>query len=152
MTIRSLGSQGRVFSVKVEEGEKVHEALARLAEDQDISLAIVSGIGGFSRAVIAYYKPEEATYYTVEVRPPTGFVIEVASLSGNIVRTSKGPSVHLHAVLGVNPEKTLSGHLVEGVVKPFLELFVQEVLVGRGEEVNVYSHRESFEASYRPYG
>lgn len=148
---RAPAAGGRVFAVKVGEGESVHEALARLAEEQDISFAEVAGIGGFSRAVLAYYKPGESTYYTVKVEPPEGFVIEVASLMGNIVRTSTGPTVHLHAVLGLEPGRTYAGHLVEGRVKPFLELFVREVLAGQGTQTWVFDHREGFKASYKDY-
>ncbi|GBF08683.1 conserved hypothetical protein [Aeropyrum pernix] len=147
---RLPASPGRVYAVKIDEGEDVHSVLSSLAEAEDLGFAMVTGIGGMAEATVAFYSPAEATYYTVDVKPPEGRVIEVAAMTGNIVRTSQGYSVHIHVALGVSPGKSIAGHLVKGVVKPFMEVFVVELVSGQGTPgTSVFDHREGFKASYK---
>ncbi|WP_062661809.1 PCC domain-containing protein [Aeropyrum camini] len=81
---------------------------------------------------------------------PRTRVIEVASLAGNILKTSEGYNVHLHVTLGTSPRESVAGHLVRGVAKPFMEVFIVEIVSGQGAPgTSVFDHREGFKASYK---
>ncbi|HSS12337.1 MAG TPA: DUF296 domain-containing protein, partial [Rhizomicrobium sp.] len=54
--------------------------------------------------------------------------VEVITLAGDIVPDDKGkPSLHAHVVLGRRDGTTRGGHLVEGLVRPTLEVTVTEL-------------------------
>jgi predicted DNA-binding protein with PD1-like motif len=51
----------------------------------------------------------------------------VLSVLGDIAEDDAGkPSIHLHAVLGLSDGSTRGGHLLEGIVKPTLEITLVE--------------------------
>jgi predicted DNA-binding protein with PD1-like motif len=53
--------------------------------------------------------------------------VEVLSLVGDITLTDKGePKIHVHAVLGRSDGSTRGGHLIEGRVRPTLEVVLIE--------------------------
>jgi uncharacterized protein len=53
--------------------------------------------------------------------------VEVLSLVGNIARDEDGePKVHAHVVLGRSDGTTRGGHLLEGRVRPTLEVVLTE--------------------------
>ncbi len=142
MIQRKLFAPGRMYMVKVREGEEVHEVVRSLMEAQGIESALVTGIGGFSEAVIGFFSPSRNKYLTVEVKPREGLVIEVASLDGNAVSTGGSVSVHLHAVLSLDPKTVIAGHLVKGVARPHVELFLIEALGRPGAALEVLDHRK----------
>jgi predicted DNA-binding protein with PD1-like motif len=54
--------------------------------------------------------------------------VEVVSLIGDVARTEKGEAmVHAHVVLGWSDGSALAGHLIEGHVRPTLEVVLVEV-------------------------
>ncbi len=129
----------KAMYLKVEEGENPLEAVARAFEDLDTPFAWVQGIGGFLRAKLGVFTGKG--YEVEEVRPRQGYILEVLSLKGNVVRGPDGrPYPHLHAVLSRSAGEVLGGHLLEAEVKPFLEL----VLVAAEAEaglVDLFKHR-----------
>ena len=148
---RKLVAPGRMYAVKLEEGEEVLETLKELLEAQGVDAALIIGIGGLSEAVVGYYSPEERKYKVVNVKPREGMVIEVASMEGNAVTTENGVHVHLHTVLSLDPKTTIAGHLVKGVVKPHMEVFVIEALGKPGGVLEVFEHRRSLDVGYEEW-
>ena len=148
---RKLVAPGRMYAVKLEEGEEVLETLKELLESQGVDAALIMGIGGLSEAVIGFYSPEERKYKVAEVKPREGMVIEVASIEGNAVNTEKGVHVHLHTVLSIDPERTIAGHLVKGVVRPHMEVFVIEALGRPGGVLEVFEHRRNLNVGYEKW-
>jgi uncharacterized protein len=52
---------------------------------------------------------------------------EVLSLAGDIAQGDDGKaSLHLHAVLGLSDGSVRGGHLIEGIVRPTLEVTLVE--------------------------
>jgi predicted DNA-binding protein with PD1-like motif len=83
----------------------------------------VTAIGAFSAAKLAFLDWESKAYQAI----PVSEQVEVASLIGDIVLDPQGkPSVHAHAVLGRRNGAALAGHLLEGHVRPTLEVIVTE--------------------------
>jgi uncharacterized protein len=53
--------------------------------------------------------------------------VEVASLTGDIALGPDGnPALHIHCVLGRHDGAALAGHLIEGKVRPTLEVILAE--------------------------
>jgi len=51
----------------------------------------------------------------------------VLSVIGDVAEDDQGrPSLHLHTVLGLSDGTTRGGHLLEGIVKPTLEIVLVE--------------------------
>ena len=58
---------------------------------------------------------------------PVNSQVEVITLVGDIAEDEKGaPSLHAHTVLGLPDGSTRGGHLIEGHVRPTLEITLTE--------------------------
>jgi predicted DNA-binding protein with PD1-like motif len=80
--------------------------------------ASLTGIGAFRWAVLGYFQWYAKEYITVEEQ------VEVFSLLGDVAVGDQGPTLHLHAVLGRADGSTIGGHLLEGNVRPTLEVIL----------------------------
>jgi len=114
--------RGRTFLLVFETGEDPLVQLRAFAEAREIRGAHITGIGAFSRAEVAFWRPETKQYEPIAV----GEQVEVLALSGNISRMDGKPRVHAHVVLGRPDGSTVGGHLLNAYVRPTLELFVSE--------------------------
>ncbi len=132
----------QVVYLKIEEGENPLEAVVKAASSLDIGFAMIQGIGGFEKARIGVF---HGTGYTpLDVEPIPGHILEVASLSGNVVRGPDGKYYpHMHVVLAVRGDKPYAGHLLEARVKPFLEVFLLAWKSIPEELQALFSHRWS---------
>src|SRR4051812_29290981 len=101
------------------------EAIARLASfavDYRLAASHFIAIGAFSRAVVAYFDWPTKQYRHTTVNEQ----VEVLSLVGDIVIEDDLPKVHAHVVLGKADATAHGGHLIEGHVRPTLEIIVTE--------------------------
>ena len=113
----------RTFAAILETGDEVMACLADLARRERIGGAAITGIGAFSRAVLAYFDWDKKAY----VERAFDEQLEVASLIGDIAADAQGaPALHVHLVLGRSDYGALAGHLISGLVRPTLELIVTE--------------------------
>lgn len=124
MIVRPLAEgPPRRFALVLETDEEVVGELARFAEERALGASHVHGIGAFRRCTLAFWEPERREY----AERPLDEQVEVTALLGNIVRAADGGrKVHAHATLGRRDGAALAGHLVAGVVRPTLELFLVE--------------------------
>jgi len=80
-------------------------------------------LGAFKRAVIAYFDIVQKKYKPIPVEEQ----VEVITLTGDVVRDEKDePDLHAHTVLGLSDGTTRGGHLLEGHVRPTLEVTITE--------------------------
>jgi len=120
----SKPNETRVWIAVLEKGEEVKPALLALAKQERFENASFTALGAFEKAVIAYFDWEKKRYLNI----PIDEQVEVVTLAGDIVPDDKGkPSLHAHAVLGRRDGTTRGGHLVEGLVRPTLEVTVTEL-------------------------
>jgi uncharacterized protein len=113
----------RTYAVILHIGDEAISRLWEFAARERIGGAQVTAIGAFSTAKLAFFDWETKRYRPIPVEEQT----EVASLVGDIAVDPKGsPSVHVHAVLGRHDGTALAGHLLEGRVRPTLEVIVTE--------------------------
>jgi predicted DNA-binding protein with PD1-like motif len=114
--------ENRTFVLVFDTGDEVVEGLTRFAESEHLASSHFTGIGAFRDAVIGYFDWEKKDYLRIPVREQ----VEVLSLAGDITLDQDHPKVHAHVVLGSRDGNARGGHLLEGHVRPTLELVVVE--------------------------
>jgi predicted DNA-binding protein with PD1-like motif len=102
--------------------DEVIGELQRFAQEQSLSGSHFSAIGAFRRATLGYFDWEKKDYK----KNPIDEQVEVVALSGFITDSDDGPKVHAHVALGRSDGSAYAGHLLEGYVRPTLELTVSE--------------------------
>jgi predicted DNA-binding protein with PD1-like motif len=123
---------GRVYKITFRTGDEVMSGMARFAAAHPMAQAQLSGVGGVSSAVLAWYDPKVRAFKRIEVNEKC----EISGVTGTISPDAKGkPNVHLHLVLTKSDGSTVSGHLISAVINPILEVFVTDL--GPGQDVTV---------------
>ena len=112
-----------IFVLVLEPGEEALAAITAFAAENHIGGASLTAIGAFERAILGWFDFQTKDYRPIAVDTQC----EVLSAIGDIAEDDAGkPSVHLHAVLGLSDGSTRGGHLLEGIVKPTLEITLVE--------------------------
>ena len=114
---------GSQFVLVFDRGDEVLEQLTAWCNEQRITAARLTGIGGFSTATVAWFDWEAHQFREISVAEQA----ELLALSGDIAEQDGKAAVHAHAVLGTRDGTTRGGHLIAGHVRPTLELIVNEV-------------------------
>jgi uncharacterized protein len=113
----------RTFVLILDPAEEAFQSISKFADQENISGASVTAIGAFQQARVGWFDLEAKRYKPIEV----GEQCEVLSLVGDIARGDDGKaSLHLHAVLGMSDGSVRGGHLLEGIVRPTLEVTIVE--------------------------
>jgi uncharacterized protein len=112
----------RTIALVLETGDEAMAALGRFAVEHRLGGSHFTAIGAFARAVVAYFDWTVKQYRHIEINEQ----VEVLSLVGDIVIERDRPRVHGHVVLGKADATAHGGHLIEGHVRPTLEIVVTE--------------------------
>jgi predicted DNA-binding protein with PD1-like motif len=119
----SKPDETRVWIAVLESGEEAKAALLSLAQQHSIEAASFVALGAFEKAAIGYFDWQAKKYQPIAVDEQ----VEVITLVGDIVPDETGkPSLHAHTVLGRSDGSTRGGHLIEGHVRPTLEITLTE--------------------------
>ena len=110
----------RTVALVLDRGDEVMASLQRFATEHNLTASRLSAIGALESATIGYFDWERKKY----TRIPVEEQVEVLSLIGDIALDSAKPRVHAHVVLGRRDGSTVGGHLLEGRVRPTLEVMV----------------------------
>jgi len=97
-------------------------AMATFASAHRLDAAQFTAIGALSRSVVAFFEWTAKQYRHI----PIDEQVEVLSIIGDISLDGERPKVHAHAVLGKADATACGGHLVEGHVRPTLEIVITE--------------------------
>ena len=98
---------------------KRHAALTKFANDAGINAASLTAIGAFEKAVVGWFDFDKKAYKRIEIAQQC----EVLSAIGDVAVGDDGKaSLHVHVVLGLSDGTTRGGHLIEGKVRPTLEV------------------------------
>jgi uncharacterized protein len=108
------------YAVVLDTGDEVIGELGKFVREQEVEAASLTAIGAFSGAVLGYFQWETKQYKKI----PVDEQVEVLSLLGDVAVGDQGPTLHLHAVLGKSDGSVVGGHLIEGYVRPTLEVIL----------------------------
>lgn len=124
MNARKLADTNGVqtFVLVFDSGEPVTAPLMRFAREHAIESAAFSGIGAFERVTLGYFELNKRDYKHIDLNEQ----VEVVSLVGNVARGDDGPKLHAHVVVGKSDGSAHGGHLIEGRVRPTLEIVLIE--------------------------
>ena len=111
----SEARQGRIFVIRLEDGEILHETLEQFAVDQGIQAAYLIVLGGADRQSRLVVGPEDGR--AIPVNPMThelGHVHEIVG-TGTLFPDDEGkPSLHMHVAAG-RQNDTITGCVRAGV-------------------------------------
>jgi len=108
---------------RLNKGDLIPKSIIEIAKANNYKTALLQGIGGFSKATLAYFNHQKKKYEEIEYDEQ----FEVVSLTGNITLKDGEPFVHLHVVLSRKDMSTLGGHLSKAIVNPFIELIFNQL-------------------------
>jgi len=112
----------RTYAIVFDSGDEAVGGLTRFAREQGLSAARFTGIGAFSSVVFGYFDLELEDYQQL----PIAEQVEVASLIGDIALADGEPKLHAHIVVTKRDGSAWGGHLLEGNVRPTLEVLLVE--------------------------
>jgi uncharacterized protein len=123
MQSKLVGQDPRIWVAVLASGEEAKKTILSLAQRENIRAASLVALGAFSKAVVGYFDWEKKEYKPI----PINFQVEVITLVGDIAENDKGEAdLHAHTVLGLADGNTRGGHLLEGHVRPTLEVTITE--------------------------
>jgi uncharacterized protein len=108
------------YAVVLDTGDEAMAELGKFIRENEVEAASLTAIGAFRRALLGYFDWEIKEYRKIAVEEQ----VEVLSLLGDVAVAEEGPTLHLHAVLGKADGSVVGGHLLEGHVRPTLEVIV----------------------------
>lgn len=111
----SEAKQGRVFVIRLEDGDVIHEEIEGFAREKKIAAATLTAVGGADKGSKLIVGPEEAR--ATMICPMTHILKDVheATGTGTLFPDDDGnPLLHMHLACG-RKEKTVTGCVREGV-------------------------------------
>jgi uncharacterized protein len=115
----------RAFVLVFDTHDDLLSELLRFANEQKVATAHFAAIGACERVTLGYFDLKKKDYDKI----PIDEQVEVMSVSGNIASYEGEPKIHAHIVIGKRDGSAHGGHLLEAVVRPTLEMFLNEVPV-----------------------
>ena len=114
--------------LRLYQGEEICASLLRVAEQEGIALAEVSGLGAADQLDLMVYDLQARQY----ARSTFKGAYEITSLTGNITLKDGAPYLHAHLSAGGADGRMVGGHLSRGVISVTGEIFIH-ILPGRVE-------------------
>jgi predicted DNA-binding protein with PD1-like motif len=113
----------RTFAVVFDTGDEVAGGLLDFARQHAVAGAYFTAIGALRDVMLGYWRWETKDYERIPLREQ----VEVLTLAGNVALAPDGtPKVHAHVVVGKADGTAHGGHLLEGHVRPTLEVILVE--------------------------
>jgi uncharacterized protein len=112
----------RMFALVLDTGDEFVACATGFAREQRLSGAQFSAIGAFSSVVLGYFDWDTKAYQRIAIDEQ----VEVVSLLGDIALKDDQPNLHPHVVVAKRDGSAWGGHLLEGRVRPTLEIVITE--------------------------
>ena len=111
----SRAKQGRVFIIRLEDGDIVHEEIEKLAKIESIQAASLIILGGIDKDSVLVVGPEEGRSETIAPMEHILDNVHEVVGTGTIFPNEKGkPVLHMHMASG-RQTNTVTGCIREGV-------------------------------------
>lgn len=132
----SEAKQGRIFVVRLEDGETVHEEIEKFAKNQSITAAAMIIIGGANEGSKLVVGPENGK--AKPVNPMEHILDNVHEITGTgtlFPDDDGNPVIHMHMACGRNAN-TITGCIRNGVkVWQIMEIIIFELVDTTGKRV-----------------
>jgi len=112
----------RTYALVFDVGDEAMEGLRAFAEQHDLTAAQFTGIGAFSDVTLGYFDWVRKHYEAIRLNEQ----VEVVTLAGDVAVKGQDPQVHAHVTVGRRDGSAYGGHLLEGHVRPTLEIILVE--------------------------
>ena len=112
----------KTYALIFDEDDEVTQGIKNFTLEKNLTGASFSGIGAFKKLTMGYFDIDKKDYIKNEIDEQ----VEVVSLIGNISRYKNKPKVHIHLAVGKRNGNALGGHLLKGIVRPTLEIILNE--------------------------
>ena len=112
----------KTFALIFDTGDEAMSGLVEFAKANKLGASHFTAIGAFRDVTLGYFDWESKEYKKIPVRDQ----VEVLSLIGDVAVKDGEPKVHAHVVVGRSDGSTRGGHLIEGHVRPTLEVILTE--------------------------
>ncbi|EGB13448.1 protein of unknown function DUF296 [Pseudodesulfovibrio mercurii] len=120
----SQGNVGRVFTLRLENGERLPDCLEQFAREHDIRTALCTLIGGADNGNVVSGPKDGAARVIDPILCPVRGAHEVLGLGTLFPDENGDPVLHMHAALG------RAGETLAGCIRPGLDVWlVGEVVV-----------------------
>ena len=113
----------KTYAIVFNKGDEVVEGLLSFAREEKVQTSHFTAIGALSDVTLGYFNWTKKTFDKISIQEQ----VEVLSLVGNIVFDNGDPKLHAHVVIGKSNGTAHGGHLMEGHVRPILEVILVEV-------------------------
>lgn len=123
MRVKDLSTDGlRRFVVVLDPGDEAVECLLSFAREHDIRAGEITGLGAFQDVTLGFFDFDRKDYERIRLSEQ----VEVVSLLGNFATKDGEVKLHPHVVVSKRDGRAFGGHLLEGHVRPTLEVMVTE--------------------------
>jgi predicted DNA-binding protein with PD1-like motif len=122
MQVEESEKAATLWQVQFTSGDEILSGLTDLARSEGITSAEITGLGGLSKAVLAFGDPSIGSFVFKLI--PIDEKSELVSLDGTISMRDGQPNVHLHAVVALSDGTTRGGHVLELHVSPVAEVSI----------------------------
>ena len=124
MKVKLINEMGeKTYAIVFNKGDEVVEGLLSFAREEKVQTSHFTAIGALSDVTLGYFNWTKKTFDKISIQEQ----VEVLSLVGNIVFDNGDPKLHAHVVIGKSNGTAHGGHLMEGHVRPILEVILVEV-------------------------
>jgi uncharacterized protein len=114
----------RTILGQIARDKDLYNEITRIAQENNITVGRVTGMGAVQRAKLAYYDQKTMKYYDIVIEE----AMEIVSLYGNISVKDGRPFVHAHVVLSDERGNGKGGHLLAGGTPVFAcEVTIEEL-------------------------
>ena len=110
-----------VCVVRLDPDDEILTQLAQIAEQEQIKLAEITGLGALKELEISVFDIQEKVYYNNTYAE----AMELLSLTGTVTRMDGAPYLHLHATAGDGTGKAVGGHLKKAVISATAEIIIR---------------------------
>ncbi|MCR4726326.1 MAG: DNA-binding protein [Clostridia bacterium] len=132
-----------IVAVRLDKGDEILTSLLKVAKDEKIAFAAVSGIGATDDFEVGVFDLEKQDY----VRARYAGNHEINSLAGNLTTKGGEPYVHLHMTAAGPGGKLAGGHLLRAVISLTAEIFLEKIdgSAGRAFDESLKINRIKFD-------
>ena len=112
----------KTFALVFDTGDEVLSGILAFAKKESLSGSHFTAIGALSDVTLGFFDWDKKNYQKLQISEQ----VEVLSLIGDIALNKSEPKVHAHIVVSKSDGTAHGGHLMEGHVRPTLEVIVIE--------------------------